>query len=383
MKVLLTSTQGEGHVRPLVPYAQALARLGHEVAVAAPDDAAAILGKAGLEHHSFPGISGEEIVAIWAPLWASKVPHEAMLRAGTPDMFIRFGARRALPAVNEIVKRWRPELILRESYEFTGHIVAQAHGIPHIRVNVSNCQVEAKIIDFVAEAVDQLRSEAGLTPDGGAALWAEPVYTAFPFGFDGDARHGKGTPLFRVGSGIGGPPPATDWVPKGGRPLVYVTFGTLVSARPGRDNVLRVALDAAADLDAEVLMTTGRAFDISSLGVIPDNAAVHHFVPQAAVFPHATAMLCHGGSGTLLGGFAAGLPQVIAPLGADQPYNADLTASGGFGLRVDATSADEMRSALGQVLSRPDFTAAARGLSDELRAMPDHNVAAGRIAGLA
>lgn len=27
MKVLLTSTQGEGHVRPLVPYAQALARL--------------------------------------------------------------------------------------------------------------------------------------------------------------------------------------------------------------------------------------------------------------------------------------------------------------------------------------------------------------------
>ena len=51
MKVLLTTTQGEGHVRPLVPYAQALARLGHVVAVAAPDDAAAILGKAGLERH--------------------------------------------------------------------------------------------------------------------------------------------------------------------------------------------------------------------------------------------------------------------------------------------------------------------------------------------
>lgn len=383
MKVLLTTTQGEGHVRPLVPFAQALARLGHEVAVSAPDDAAAILGKAGLEHHAFAGITREEVVAIWAPHWASNGTRDATFRFGIPEMFIKFGARRALPAIKEIAERWRPDLILRESHEFAGLVVAEARGIPHARVNVVNCQVEAKVIDFGAEAVDQLRSDAGLAPDGGAALWAEPAYTAFPFGFDGDARQGLGNPVFRVGSGISDPPPTTDWAPKGDLPLVYVTFGTMVSARPGRDNVLRVAMDAVADLDAEVLMTTGQAFDISSLGTIPANAAVRHFVPQTAVFAHATAMLCHGGSGTLLGGFAAGLPQVVAPLAADQPYNADLTATGGFGLHVDASSADEMRTALGQVLSRPDFTAAARRLSDELRAMPDHNVAADRIAALA
>lgn len=261
--------------------------------------------------------------------------------------------------------------------------MAQANGIPHVRVNVLNCQVEAKVIDFGAEALDQMRSEAGLAPDGGAALWTEPVYTAFPFDFDGDARHGEGNPPSRVGSRVGGPPPATDWTRKGDRPLVYVTFGTMVSKRPGRDHIFRVALDAVADLDAEVLLTTGRDFDMSSLGSIPDNAVVHPFVPQAAVFAQATAMLCHGGSGTLLGGFAAGLPQVVAPLAADQPYNADLTASGGFGLHVDASSAGEMRTALGLVLSRPDFTAAARRLSDELRAMPDHSVAADRIAALA
>jgi UDP:flavonoid glycosyltransferase YjiC (YdhE family) len=366
-----------------VPYAQALARLGHEVAVAAPDDAAAILGKAGLEHHPFPGMTNEEFAAFWAPHWARNVTRDATMKIAIPEMFIGFRARRALPAVKETVERWRPDLILRESHEFAALIVAQAHGIPHVRVNVSNGEVEAKVIDFGAEAVDQLRSEAGLAPDGGAALWTEPVYTAFPFGFDGNARQGPENPPFRVGSGIGGPPPATDWEPRGDRPLVYVTFGTMVSARPGRDNIFRVALNAVAELDAEVLMTTGRGFDISSLGAIPDNAVVQNFVPQAAVFPHAAAMLCHGGSGTLLGGFAAGIPLVVAPQAADQPYNADLTAAGGFGLHVDASSADEMRTALGQVLTRDDFAKAAQRLRDELQAMPDHDAAAERIAALA
>jgi UDP:flavonoid glycosyltransferase YjiC (YdhE family) len=383
MKVLLTTTQGEGHVRPLLAYAQALARLGHDVAVAAPDDATAILGKAGLEHHPFPGMTSEEFTAFWAPHWARNVTRDATMKIAVPDMFIRLRARRALPVLKETVERWRPDLILRESHEFAGLILAQAHDIPHVRVNVSNCEVEAKVIDFGAEAVDEMRSEARLAPDGGAALWGEPVYTAFPFGFDGHARHGPGNPPFRVGSRISGPPPATDWVPKGDQPLVYVTFGTMVGARPGRDNIFRVALDAVADLNVEVLMTTGRDFDISALGAIPDNAVVRHFIPQAAVFRHSTAMLCHGGSGTLLGGFAAGLPQVVAPHSADQPYNADLVATGGFGLHVNASSPDEMRTALNQILSRPDFTQAAHRLGNEMQTTPSHEVAVERIAALA
>jgi len=383
MRVLFTTTQGEGHVRPLVPYARALASLGHEVAVAAPDDAAAILGKAGLVHHAFPGMTGEELASFWAPHWAKNVTRDATMKIGVPGMFIGFRARRAMHDLMEIVARWQPDLIVRESHEFAGLIVADVHDIPHVRVNVSNCDVVARVIDFGADALDELRIEAGLAPDWGAGLWAELVFTAFPFSFDGDARHGPDNPPFRVGSGASGPPPATDWSPKGDRPLVYVTFGTMVGTRPGRDSIFRVALDAVAELDVEVLMTTGPGVDIPSLGTIPDNALVHSFVPQAAVFPFASAMLCHGGSGTLLGGFAAGLPQVVAPLAADQPYNADRTESGGFGLHADASSSQEVHSALSRVLLRSDFAEAARRLGDEIQAMPDHNVAAARIAALA
>jgi MGT family glycosyltransferase len=214
-------------------------------------------------------------------------------------------------------------------------------------------------------------------------MWAEPNFTAFPFGFDGHARHGPANPPFRVGSETGAALPETDWSPRGNQPLVYATFGTTVSARPGRDSIFQIALDAVADLDVEVLLTTGRQFDISSLGKIPDNAIVRNFIPQAAVFPHAAAMICHGGSGTLLGGFASGLPQVIAPQSADQPYNADLTQAGGFGLHVNASSADEMHHAVRRVLSDPDIAESVSRLRDEMRSMPAYGVVAQKIAALA
>mgnify|MGYP001825878389 FL=1 len=383
MKVLFTSTQGEGHVRPLLPYARALALLGHEVAFAAPGSSAAILDKAGFVHHNFPGMSEQEFTSFWAPHWAKNVSRDAAMKIAVPEMFVRFRARRALPHLMEIVEHWRPNLIVRESSEFGGLVVADAHDLPHVRVNVHNCDVEARNIDFGANALDELRAEAGIAPDGGAGLWAEPVFTAFPFGFDGDARHGSGNPPFRVNGGSSGPPPASDWSHKGDLPLVYVTFGTMVSVRPGRDSIFRVALDAVAELDIEVLMTTGPGVETSSLGAIPNNAVVRAFVPQAAVFPFASAMLCHGGSGTLLGGFAAGLPQVVTPQGADQPYNADRTESGGFGLHADASSPSDVRAALSRVLSSADFAEAASRLGDEIQAMHDHGVAAAKIAAYA
>jgi UDP:flavonoid glycosyltransferase YjiC (YdhE family) len=305
-----------------------------------------------------------------------------MLQVAVPEMFIGWRARRALPRLVEIVEHWRPDLIVRESCEFAGLVVADVHDIPHVRINVHNCGVEARIIDFGADALDTLRTEVSLAPDGGAGLWAEPVFTAFPFGFDGDARHGADNPPFRVGSGTSGPPSATDWSPKGDRPLLYVTFGTMVGTRPGREGIFRVALDAVAELDVEVLMTTGPGVDIPLLGPVPDNAVVHAFVPQAAVFPLAKAMLSHGGSGTLLGGFATGLPQVVTPHSADQPYNADRTEAGGLGLKADASSPAEVQAALRRVLSGAPFAKAARRLGDEMRAMPDHDVAAARIAAL-
>jgi len=88
------------------------------------------------------------------------------------------------------------------------------------------------------------------------------------------------------------------------------------------------------------------------------------------VLPHAAALVCHGGSGTLLGGLAAGLPMVVAGMGADQPHNGRLVARAGAGLALTNPDAGALRAALQRVLETPSLRAQARKLADEIAAMP-------------
>lgn len=51
---------------------------------------------------------------------------------------------------------------------------------------------------------------------------------------------------------------------------------------------------------------------------------VRHFnyIPFSRVFPHARAVVHHGGIGTVAQAFAAGVPQLVVPCAHDQPDNA-------------------------------------------------------------
>ena len=51
--------------------------------------------------------------------------------------------------------------------------------------------------------------------------------------------------------------------------------------------------------------------------------------------PHAAAMVCHGGFGTVRAGLAAGVPLAVLPLFADQPDNARRVAELGAGIALD------------------------------------------------
>lgn len=368
MRVLFTSTRGEGHVRPLLPYADALRRLGHEVLFAAPQDCATIIGKAGFSQAAFDRITDDEFRAIWAP--HKGVREEAMLKIAVPEMFAGATARASLPGLSAAADEWRPDLVVRESAEYAGLVTAMRLGIPHARVNVHNCEVEAIINDLAAEPVDLLRADAGLAPDHGRAIWGEPVFTAFPEGFDGDARHGPDNPPMRISVSGRGTSARGGWAPKADRPLVYVTFGTVAAGLGGKSFIFDAVLKAVAGLDIEVLMTVGPDFDIDSLDPLPDHVSVLPFVPQAEVFPHAAAMLNHGGSGTLLGGFAAAVPQVVAPLFADQPFNARRTAERGLGLSVADPTPDALSAALSEIFVRQDITQKTRALAQAMAVQP-------------
>jgi UDP:flavonoid glycosyltransferase YjiC (YdhE family) len=61
---------------------------------------------------------------------------------------------------------------------------------------------------------------------------------------------------------------------------------------------------------------------------------VERWVPQADVTARAAVMVIHGGYGTTHGALMAGVPLVVAPLFADQPFNARRVAELGAGIAL-------------------------------------------------
>jgi UDP:flavonoid glycosyltransferase YjiC (YdhE family) len=125
-----------------------------------------------------------------------------------------------------------------------------------------------------------------------------------------------------------------------------VTFGSVTAREPAATPIYEVALAAVATLDARVLLTSGKT--ATALGLAAPGRHVHiaEWVPQADVLGHASVVVCHGGSGTTLGALAAGVPLVVTPLFADQPYNARRVAASGAGLVVEPRDAGAIRSAV-------------------------------------
>jgi UDP:flavonoid glycosyltransferase YjiC (YdhE family) len=330
MRVLFATTRGAGHFGPLVPFAHAALRAGHEVLVAAPGSAAALAARAGLPHRAVGEAPAE---AVEAALWNGATSSEDVIR----DVFVGMHARTALPGMLEVVAGWRPDVIVRESMELSS--VLAAGDIPVVRVGIhldSRTDSTGWLEDIVASAL-------GVAPE---RLRDGPLLTRSPGGDE------DGVYRFR-----------TD-VPRRRDPeLVYVTFGSEAAGSPHYPRVYREAAEALEGLP--VLMTVGDRRDPAELGPLPRSVRVERWVAQAEVMPRAAAMVSHGGSGSTLMALAAGVPQAFVPLFVDGPANARRVAELGAGI-----VAEDLRAAVDALLDDAAYAAAAGRVADEIAALP-------------
>jgi MGT family glycosyltransferase len=143
----------------------------------------------------------------------------------------------------------------------------------------------------------------------------------------------------------------------------------------------RDAIDALALLPVRVLVTVGRDRDPRELGPVGPNVHVARWVPQADVMPHAAAMICHGGSGTVRAALAAGVPVVVVPLFADQPYNGERVAELGAGITL--TDATGLADAVRRLLVDESYRRAAERIAEATRRLPTVDLAAAIVRELA
>ncbi|MFT4166583.1 MAG: glycosyltransferase [Microlunatus sp.] len=153
---------------------------------------------------------------------------------------------------------------------------------------------------------------------------------------------------------------------------VYVTLGTIFNTESG-DLLARLSTASAAAAGVRsVIVATGEHLDPAGLGPQPEAVTAYRFVAQHEVLSTCSAVVCHGGSGTVLDAISHGLPLVLLPLGADQPLNAQRCSALGCGvvLPADTVGAEQITRAVDEVLTQPSYRAASARLRAGLMQLP-------------
>jgi UDP:flavonoid glycosyltransferase YjiC (YdhE family) len=365
MRLLVVAAPLQGHLLPLIPLALACRDAGHDVLVASGADALRTdLGGLRVEdvapRFRFGPIAMRVLVR--HPLIARR---ELTGRAGVAMVGELFGAANATfaDAVLALAERERPDLVVYEPLGAVGALAAGHIGVPSVLME-NSLYAAPELLAAVA-ASRPMRKWMIPAPD--AAITMSPPSVVGPR---------PGLQVRPVPYSGGGDLP--DWLSRpGDRPRIVVSRST-VPGPNGADPAAAV-LAAAARVDAEIVLV--RPSGPVRSRSLPPNVRTVGRVPLDRVIPHAAGFVHHGGAGSTLGGFAAGVPQLVVPGAGDRRHNAELVARRGAGLAVDAGAISG--PVLERLIGDAEIRAAATEVRDEIAAMPEPATVIAQLTALA
>jgi UDP:flavonoid glycosyltransferase YjiC (YdhE family) len=366
-RVVVGAVGWAGHVFPALALARELRRRGHRVVLETFERWRAVAEGLGLE------------------LWAAE---ERMELPG----IVAAGDGRSLAAVArelaEALERFEPQVVVSDLYTVAPALAAEVAGVPRASLiphpypgyepglppyplglapprtpagsagwraigPVVGPRLPNTRLRRVRHALNRERATLGLEPyarDDGQiserlALVATFPQLEYPRAWPGSA-HVTGPMPFEL------PHPDVE-LPGGSEPLVLVAAST--ERDPG-DRLIQTALAALAREPVRVIATVNRRGSRWA-GPTPGNATVVDWLSYEQAMAAASAVVCHGGHGTVARALAAGLPTVVCPPAGDMAVNGARLAWSGAGLMLPhrLLGARPLRLAVRRVLAEPSF----------------------------
>ena len=366
MKIVFASISAYGHLYPMMPLALARAEAGHDVTVAIGEP---FLGRLPLR--TVRGVPGG-VDLDWV-VGETKRRHPdvegfelsvAMFADTTADLI----SATLIPTFQEM----QPDLVVYEAMNVGAGVAAGALGIPAAAYAIGMATFRVGMIHTAAVGYHADRwADHGRRAPSDAPLLAAALLDPVPpsMGQYGGATTMPTVPIRPVAfSESTAQLPGWLTAPRT-RPRVYLTLGTVAF---GAVEVLSRAVAEIAPLDVDLLVAVGPEGDPAALGAVPGSVHVERFVAQGDVLPLVDIVVHHGGTGTVLGTFAAGLPQLILPQGADQFHNARSLAAIGAGraLLNDDQLPGTIAQAVSEMLAGSSERQVATRLRDEIDALP-------------
>jgi glycosyltransferase (activator-dependent family) len=406
MRILFTTYPEKTHFLAMAPLAWALRTAGHEVVFASAPKFADTITQAGLT--AVPIGSDRDLWQVmandldWLAVGMNgiPIPYDTVdwpenqvtwnyLKFGYDLHVPRWHKMSNVPLIPDLVaftKYWQPDLVIWEPSTYAGAIAAEACGAAHARLLFS--------LDTYGVARKHfLRLNAERPADQQAdplAGWLGPYARKYGFDFSEDLVTGQFTitvvpPSLSVEADLnyvpmryvpyGGPAAVPAWLQKQPeKPRVAITMGISTAELTGHAIELPDLFAGLAELDVEIVATLSKTAQ-QHVGTVPDNVRMVTFAPLHALVPTCTAIMHHGGIGTLLTTAQYGKPQLIVPWNSDGPSLAQKVAAHGAGLALNLSQASGalVHDRLVRILTEPAYQQGADRLRDEVMAMPSPN----------
>ncbi|MFE6838290.1 glycosyltransferase [Streptomyces sp. NPDC057705] len=389
MRVLLSAYDSRGGVEPLVGLAVRLQELGAEVRVCAPPDEEFAKRLAGVGVEMVPtGQSVRALVTGKTPPSPGGVPRRAAelvaafydnvsAAAEGCDVLVATGLVPAVAGVKAVAEKLGIRYVYASyqpvSLPSPHHPPMPRPGRPLPADVTDNRELwDRDVQDAQAvfgEAVNTHRESIGLPPVANLRdhvftdrpwLAADPVLAPWQRPADLDVVQ---TGAWVLPDDRPLPADLTAFL-DAGTPPVYVGFGSIPLRDP--EDVARATTEAIRAQGRRAVLSRGWA----DLALIDDqdDCFVVGEVNHQALFRRAAAVVHHGGAGTTTTATWAGVPQVVVPQGADQPYFAGRVAELGIGAAHDGpTPAFESLSAALKTALAPETRARATAVAAAFR----------------
>jgi UDP:flavonoid glycosyltransferase YjiC (YdhE family) len=345
VKITVVTQDTRGGVQPYAALARGLVEAGHDVQAVAPAEYVWLFERVGIACLPLAGMGAEESRDV------------ALQAQGERHGGLRSAARAIVQRVPEwasLVRRFAEGSDLLTGGvggSIIGEPVASAMGVPwvpaHLQpVGAVNADYPGVLMTGIPRAagavgnlLGQLLTEAAIRVPFQAAQAAArrtlggsrrvvPRHRGTVYGIspsviqlrrsDRENRLVAGYWFDRSDSDVL-PPEVEDFITNGGdQPVVSIGFGSMVTAEPsGLRNLL---VDAARAAGTRVVLIAGAGAVSAHVRQDEPHVLTIASVPHHALFHRMDANVHHGGAGTTANAFAAGVPSVVVPFGADQPF---------------------------------------------------------------
>jgi hypothetical protein len=324
MKVVCSFVGGAGHLLPQLPLHRALTAAGHSLLLVGRESATRTVPK---QHYSrivaFADARTARASSI-SPLAPVDVEHEL---GAISNYFAGRAARRSAEQIESFLPG--ADMLVCDELDFGAMAAAQKAGVPTVVVAViaSGALVRP---ERLGEALGSLGADLGC---------ADPVRPRGDF-FVVPFAPAMRDPNFPA-------PPEALWMRPDTGPAprpdgsLVATLGTEFNTESG--DLFDRILVALAGLEAPSTVAVGNDLDPARFGAMPPHVDIERHVDFDASIPRASVVLHHGGSGLFSRCVLGGAPQLVFPMGADQPFTADQVTRLGLGPVLDpltAASAD-------------------------------------------